>query len=686
MHSPKTEAIEKLGTPVSHYRPDIDGLRAIAVVSVVIYHAFPGVLRSGFVGVDIFFVISGFLITSIILNGLDGDRFSFATFYARRIRRIFPALLIVLAASMVAGWFFLLPDEYRLFGKHVVAGAGFVSNFELWREAGYFDPAGDTKILLHLWSLGVEEQYYLVWPAVLWAAWRSRLNLFTLFLGAFLCSFAYSVVATKSNTVVAFYSPLARFWELGAGGFLSLVLFRPPPLVALFERKFGAFLHAAVFETNSGEAISSNDTNSTYRGFLSILGLALILTSTIIITRRQEFPGWWALLPTAGAYFTLLAGPSAWLNRTVLSNRVMVWLGLISYPLYLWHWPLLAFARDIWGNTPPREVRIGLVLAAVVLAWLTYVVVERPVRFGKPKRWIVAILCGCMVALAAAGSVIFFTDGIRSRWKDRDDYAAYFDAYLYDASKHVEERQQIAQNQCNFYSWDAKWPTNGPRESIDAGCYTKHSQKSVLILGDSNAADLYYGLNEALPKDVSTLLIFSSGCPVRPLNDAQIQEDHCNMTNHFALERIKQDPPDVVLMSSNSSFDIDYIRTYSEMITKLGVKHIFVLGQRPHWKPYLYKIIIKDYWYSTPRYVPGHQDDELLAFGNRFKAQLRPNEPFEYVDEIEPFCNSEGCLTYLGDNRRDGLITFDDAHLRPFASVYLAEKQLVPLILPHLSK
>jgi peptidoglycan/LPS O-acetylase OafA/YrhL len=678
MHSPKEEPREKTTGLASHYRPDIDGLRAVAVLSVVIFHAFPSVLRSGFVGVDIFFVISGFLITSIILNGLDDERFSFATFYARRIRRIFPALLVVLVACIVAGWFFLMSDEYRLLGKHVVAGAGFVSNLELWREANYFDPAADTKILLHLWSLGIEEQYYLVWPALLWAAWRSRLNLVTLFVVAYVCSFAYSVVATKSNTVVAFYSPLARFWELGAGGILSLSLFRPWPIVAVIEQKLGAFIHAAVFEPESGDAERS------YRGFLSVLGLSLIVASTVCITRRYEFPGWWALLPTVGAYFMILAGPTAWLNRSVLSNRVMVWIGLISYPLYLWHWPLLAFARNMWGNTPPLEIRGGLVVAAFVLAWLTYVLVERPIRFGKPKGWIVAVLCGCMVAVAAAGAYIFSKDGIRARLKDREDYVAYFESYLYDPAQFVWERDQISQNRCNFYSWDSPWPTNGPRKGIDPSCYTKHSQKSVLILGDSNAADLYYGLNEVLPKDVSTLLIFSSGCQVRPLNDALLQADHCNMANHFALERIEQDPPDVVLMSSNNSFDINYIRFFSKMITKLGVKHIFVLGQRPHWKPYLYKIIVKQFWYSTPHYIPGYQDDELLAFGDHFKEQLQPNEPFEYVDEKEPFCNSEGCLTYLGDNHQDGLITFDDAHLRPFASVYLAKKQLAPLILKHL--
>ena len=185
MHAPGDLPDIKTHAPVghdrlSHYRPDIDGLRAIAVLAVVIFHAFPNALPGGFVGVDIFFVISGFLITSIILDGFAQGDFRFSMFYARRIRRIFPALLVVLAACIVAGWFWLLPDEYGLLGHHVLAGAGFVSNLEMWREANYFDAATDTKILLHLWSLGVEEQYYLVWPAVVWMAWRSGVNLLAL--------------------------------------------------------------------------------------------------------------------------------------------------------------------------------------------------------------------------------------------------------------------------------------------------------------------------------------------------------------------------------------------------------------------------------------------------------------------------------------------------------------------------
>jgi peptidoglycan/LPS O-acetylase OafA/YrhL len=158
------------------YRPDIDGLRAIAVLSVIGFHAFPEWIKGGFIGVDIFFVISGYLISTIIIENLKNDSFSFVDFYSRRIRRIFPALLLVLIASYAVGWFTLLAEEYAQLGKHIAAGAGFVSNLVLWNESGYFDAASDTKPLLHLWSLGVEEQFYVIWPLLMWITWKRKLN------------------------------------------------------------------------------------------------------------------------------------------------------------------------------------------------------------------------------------------------------------------------------------------------------------------------------------------------------------------------------------------------------------------------------------------------------------------------------------------------------------------------------
>lgn len=649
------------------------------MLSVVVFHAFPNVLRSGFVGVDVFFVISGFLITSILLEAVSEGRLSFADFYARRIRRIFPALIVVLIASLVAGAFLLLPDDFARLGKHTATGAGFIANLALWQEAGYFDVASDTKILLHLWSLGVEEQFYLIWPAFIWATWRFGLNRFT-FLAAILCgSLILSIKLTASNPVAAFYSPASRFWELTLGALLAHVLFAKPRVVSWLEGTLAKGLGYVLLERARGEEYEDR----LYRDCLSTLGLALILSSTFVIVRRHEFPGWWALMPTVGAYLTLAAGPRAWLNRLLLANPAMVWIGLISYPLYLWHWPLLAFARSYYGSAePPATLRAGLMLIAVILAWLTYRYIERPIRFELRGRQVVLALATAVFALGVFGAVDRFAGGFPGRIdQDKAAYAAYFSG----ASPLIQaEAKDIAQNQCNFYAWDSAIPTLVPRKAIDPSCYQRHSDKTVLIIGDSNAADLYYGLNEVLPKDLSLLLIWSSGCQVSPIVEHIITTHHCNMANFFALSRIKADPPDVLLMSSNNSFDIDYIRRFSTMVKGYGVKHVIVLGQRPHWKPFLYKVVIDNYWNSTPRYIPGHQDEELMALTQKFQSQLQRDEPFDFVDELKSFCNQEGCLSFLGDDRRDGLITADTVHLRPFASVWHARKHLAPMILQKL--
>ena len=203
------------------YRADIDGLRALAVLSVVIFHAFPARVPGGFVGVDIFFVISGYLISGIIFSEIANDSFSISRFYERRIRRIFPALLVILVACIAAGWFVMLADEYTQLGKHVWAGTGFVLNFILWGESGYFDNVIDTKPLLHLWSLGVEEQFYIFWPLILGFAWKNRINFKSLIVVICFLSFALNMYQTSKDMTAAFYSPLTRFWELLIGALVA---------------------------------------------------------------------------------------------------------------------------------------------------------------------------------------------------------------------------------------------------------------------------------------------------------------------------------------------------------------------------------------------------------------------------------------------------------------------------------
>ena len=362
------------------YRLDIDGLRAIAVLSVVAFHAFPSLIRGGFIGVDIFFVISGYLISSIIFENLDRGTFSFTEFYVRRIKRIFPALLLVLVVCFTFGWFTLLADEYKQLGKHIAGGASFISNFILWNEAGYFDNSAETKPLLHLWSLGIEEQFYIVWPLFLWFAWKCKFNLLKITITVAIVSFILNINGINQDMVTTFYSPLTRFWELLSGSLLAWVTLYKKNAFVNVKYKLDNWLSHIVYNEKK------EDEGKILSNVISFVGLLLLLYGFWRINKELSFPGKWALVPVLGAVFLITAGSKAWINRTILSNKVAVWFGLISFPLYLWHWPMLSFARIIEGELPSRSIRIAVVIFSIVLAWVTYILVERPLRFGKHSK------------------------------------------------------------------------------------------------------------------------------------------------------------------------------------------------------------------------------------------------------------------------------------------------------------
>ncbi|SDD98707.1 Peptidoglycan/LPS O-acetylase OafA/YrhL, contains acyltransferase and SGNH-hydrolase domains [Massilia sp. PDC64] len=371
------------------YRRDIDGLRAVAVLSVVAFHAFPEWIKGGFIGVDVFFVISGYLISTIIYENLDNGTFSFTGFYLRRVKRIFPALLIVLVSCYAFGWFSLLGDEYMQLGKHIAGGASFASNLVLWSESGYFDNAAETKPLLHLWSLGVEEQFYIFWPLLLWFAYRRRLNLLGIGILVALVSFGLNLRQVKVDAVADFYSPQTRFWELMLGSILAWLTLYKPNFRAADARRAGA---------------------------MSVAAALLLAFGFWHIDKRLGFPGKWALIPVLSAAMLILAGPGAWVNRVILSNRIAVWIGLISFPLYLWHWPLLTYARIIHSKVPAAPVRGAIVLVSFVLAWLTYRLVERPVRLGSGgARLKVAALVVLMPVVGVVGYNTFVRHGLAFR-------------------------------------------------------------------------------------------------------------------------------------------------------------------------------------------------------------------------------------------------------------------------------
>ena len=367
------------------YRPDIDGLRAFAVLSVVLYHAFPKAVRGGYVGVDIFFVISGFLISSILFTEMTEHRFSFTAFYGRRIRRIFPALAVCLAAVLAYGFVSLTPSELAQLGKHVFFGAGFLSNIVLWSESGYFDSAATYKPLLHLWSLGIEEQFYILWPVLLWVVFRLKAKVGRLLAVLFLASFTINVALSITDISADFYLPVSRFWELLAGAALA------------WRRQI---------------VLSPN-----VRSWISFAGLAALMTSVAFFTAEMRFPGWLALLPVAGAVAIILAGPEAAMNRIVFSNRAVVFVGLISYPLYLWHWPLISYAYVIrLGKAPTPLMATAIVAASFLLAWGTYRFIEYPVRFGAHRHRSTQVVAACMVVLGACGLALWTKSGFPERF------------------------------------------------------------------------------------------------------------------------------------------------------------------------------------------------------------------------------------------------------------------------------
>jgi peptidoglycan/LPS O-acetylase OafA/YrhL len=373
------------------YRPDIDGLRAVAVLSVIAFHAGSSVATGGFVGVDVFFVISGYLITSLIVNALEGDAFSFLRFYDRRVRRIVPAMALVIIATLAAGLIVLLPSDLARLGKHATAAAGFVANIVLYRDAGYFGPTSGQLPLLHLWSLAIEEQLYLLHPLLLWAAWRwggMRLARIAL-VSVLLLSLAIAIWSVRVHPVAAFYLLPSRAWEFEIGAVLALRLVpTPSPRIA--------------------------------QG-LAAGGLAAILAAVVLYSSATPFPGLAALLPCLGAVAIIHAGqqgqPTA--AARLLSARPVVGIGLISYSLYLWHWPIFAlWAYYLDRPLAPPETAIAIV-AALGLSILSWRFVEQPFRRARIGRLSagrsVLVAGGALAAVAAAGFVVHRLHGLPNR-------------------------------------------------------------------------------------------------------------------------------------------------------------------------------------------------------------------------------------------------------------------------------
>jgi peptidoglycan/LPS O-acetylase OafA/YrhL len=514
------------------YRPDIDGLRAIAVLSVVAFHAFPNWVTGGFIGVDIFFVISGYLITSIIFQNLDSGTFSIGEFYLRRIRRIFPALLLVLFIGYVLGWLILFTAEYEQLGKHIVGGAGFISNLILWNESGYFDSSAEKKPFLHLWSLGVEEQFYIVFPILISISWKRKFNLLSIIFIISILSFYLNLREVNVNPIAAFYSPLTRFWELMCGGLLAWTMLYNNKVIQIFNKELDKFLCVVIYR----EQIALD--GKTLRDVASFLGLLLLLYGFLRIGKDLTFPGKWALVPVLGAMLIISSGKNSWVNKIILSNRVLVWFGLISFPLYLWHWLILSFARIVEGETPSREIRIACVLASILLAWVTYKFVERPIRNGANNTYKAPVLLLLMVVIGGLGYVTYRQKGI----PERDIVQKYFSySESIKRTSRLEECFEIPYG----YKKEGNWFCNlGDTKNPTA----------FFAYGDSHALSMVPAL-ELFSKENNINIQFTgtSGCPsllgIQSMRGVSgIEKYNCQALNDRIFEYVKNSKIKTVIL------------------------------------------------------------------------------------------------------------------------------------------
>jgi len=455
------------------------------------FHAFPSILPGGFVGVDVFFVISGFLISTIIFKGLELGNFSYIDFYIRRIKRIFPALIIVLIACLVFGWFALLQDEYKSLGKHVSGGAGFVSNIILWKESGYFDIAASFKPLLHLWSLGIEEQFYIIWPLIMALLWKRTPNVFMAVSILALISFSSNTWFVNSHPVATFYFPLTRFWELLIGCLLAYVtLFRGGLIIFWLS-------HVNI------NTISHSQINRKLPETFATLGILLIIAAATLLTKYKAFPGWWALLPTIGTALLIAAGPQAWINRKILSHRILVFIGLISYPLYLWHWPILSFANIVY-STPNELVRFFSVAISFVLAWLVYALIEKPIQ--KQRGYFAPVVLSMLVlCISAAGYVIYQQDGFPFRAANKSENNKI---YTESIQKNDDIRARYKTNYClDIYNIS-------PLAYRYCRSYGPSNGNVIVVWGDSHAIAWSPVFFEIAKENNLRVVIFSNwGCP-----------------------------------------------------------------------------------------------------------------------------------------------------------------------------
>lgn len=615
-----------------HYRPDIDGLRAIAVLSVLAYHFRISAFRGGFVGVDVFFVISGFLISAIILQDIDAGKFSITTFYERRIRRIFPALIVLLIGTGIVAYFVFLPAELTGFAKSQLAALFSVSNFFFWKQSGYFSAPVETKPLVHTWSLAVEEQFYVFLPIFLYLAhryFRRYLRISVVLIAV--VSFALSAVGAFRWPDATFYLMHTRAWELLLGVLITLEVF--PEIKSPLMRNVA-----------------------------TIGGLALISAAVFGFTAYTPFPGIAALPPCLGAALIIAAGRSGdSLVARMLSLKPAVFVGLISYSLYLWHWPVIVFQNMeslLVTTVSVRMIKLACILVSFALATLSWKYVELPFR-GQQKLFsrvgVFQFAAASAAVVAAIGLVTLASRGFPSRYPEKAiQVASYLD---YDSAEYFREGTCFISSENKFSDYDY------------ARCLQQdRSKKNDLLLGDSHAAQLWYGFSTTLP-DVNVMQATAAGCKPT-LDQPLIVAASCShLMNYVFSDYLPNHSIDRLMIEAHwSAADLPALAATLDWLKRRQVP-VVLFGPMVQYDTALPRLLAFSIRGNDPA-IPDQHRIDLRKLDDDMAAMAR-SRGMDYVSFYQSLCGPKSCTEFSPSGIP---IVYDYGHLTKEGSVLVAER------------
>lgn len=622
------------------FRKDINGLRAIAVIAVMLFHFNPAWLPGGYAGVDIFFVISGYLITGIIFRGLQKNSFSVVAFYKSRARRIIPALAALCFVLLAFGWFYLLPLEYSELGKHIASSLGFFSNFVYWSEAGYFTAGAHEKWLLHTWSLSVEWQFYMVYPIVLLLLSKviGLPVLRWIVLAGCVLGFVFCVYASFHFPEPAFYLLPARAWELLVGGVACLF---PIKLEGLKQRA------------------------------LESLGIAMMVVSFIVLSEKDVWPGYLSLLPVIG---TLLVIVSARQDSLLTNNPFSQWTGKLSYSLYLWHWPVVVFMSYAGFLSGNRNALLGIAVS-FVLAQVSYLLIEKSPEQKSQRRWKFATVSALIVMVFTSAAAVKATDGAVSSLRaiSVSDKARFMQDYT-NRQHNLYETYWL---KCDAFSAF----TERGQSAIDPSCTHKHGEGGVFLWGDSHAQALSLGLRTLLPKETPFYQVASAGCKPSLSDDPGFKTPPrmaCNYSNKTALDSIQAVRPDVVVIAQKDDHDKTRWDEIAARLKSYGVKQVVLMGPLPQWNPSLPSVIANRHWGATDSHITDAGLDQRVMTSDRITQSSIDHNAVDFVSLIDKLCVADSCLVRLqGDN---SLLQIDSGHLSEKGSIYIVKNYLMPEI------